>query len=579
MTDEKPLKSRSLGELSRRSLVTRIAGLGTGLALASTNLIAAREMSIAAASTHSTSPNERYGMRTQSSSDDIVSTSAGQVRGVETNNVSSFKGIPFAASPLGDLRWRAPQPVETWTGVLDATDFCTDCIQALGLEDIQTTPSEDCLCLNVWRPAGTSADAALPVLVWVHGGGYVGGGSSIPIYDGSAFASQGMIVVTFNYRVGRLGFFAHPALIEAGEGYVGNYGLLDQIQALEWVQENIAAFGGDPGRVTIAGESAGGASVIHLMTSPIVGDLFHQAVVMSGGGRNALIVRPMAEDELLGFSAPTVDAAFALENGIRGRDAEALEALRQLDPEILAGREDLEQLAKVILLGGSLTGVPVIDDAVIVGQPQDHFLSGTSKQIPILIGSTAIDVPTVFPPSKISPLRWFGDDEDAAREAYGFGDDRFLGPQDLITLLLSIGADMTMHEAAHFVASTMKNAGQPSWVYRFTYTAESTRPEQVAQAHSGELPFMFDTLEARYGDAVTANDQAMASAFHTYIGNFVRTGDPNGAALPEWPEVVPSEFNLMNFTLDDGPVYGADPRPGVPLVARAWERQIAEQES
>jgi para-nitrobenzyl esterase len=326
-------------------------------------------------------------------------------------------------------------------------------------------------------------------MVWIHGGGYVGGGTSIPIYDGSGFAAQGIVVVSFSYRLGRIGFFAHPALVAANEGYVGNYGLLDQIFALEWVRENIAAFGGDPDRVTLVGESAGGASVIHLMTSPIVGDLFHQAVVLSGGGREALIVRAMEDHSLLGFAAPTVDAAPAREHDISGDGPEALAALRELDPEILTGREDLEQLAKMILLGGSLTGVPVIDGEVIAGQPQSHFLDGTAKDIPIIIGSTAIDVPTVFPPSKLDPFSWFGEDKSAAREAYGVGDDFFFDAEQLVSLLLSIGSDMTMHEPAHFVASTMKEAGQPAWVYRLPIQPNRRGLNRWARATLVSFPF------------------------------------------------------------------------------------------
>lgn len=198
----------------------------------------------------------------------IVTTESGNVQGASAEGVTVFKGIPYAAAPVGNLRWRAPRPVTPWTDTHQATAFGADCAQAPGQsEPIETTPAEDCLYLNVWTPA-TSAANTYPVMVWIHGGGFVGGDSSILWYDGTAFAQQGIVVVSFNYRLGRLGFFAHPALLAANEGLVGNFGLMDQIAALRGVERNIAAFGGDPNAVTVVGESAGGASVLSLLTSP-----------------------------------------------------------------------------------------------------------------------------------------------------------------------------------------------------------------------------------------------------------------------------------------------------------------------
>jgi para-nitrobenzyl esterase len=424
----------------------------------------------------------------------------------------------------------------------------------------------------VWLPAGAGPGAALPVLVWVHGGGYVQGGTSIPFYDGSAFARHGIVVVSVNYRLTRFGFFAHPAVTAGTTGPVANFGYLDQIAALEWVRDNVAAFGGDPARITLAGESAGGASVLHLLTSPLVDRLFHQAVVLSGGGREALIARPMSDGRLSDLTAPVIDGAFAVLHGIVGDGPDALAQLRALDPQVVAGDEDLEKLAELMLFGGGLPGVPVVDGKLVVGEPEDRFLIGDATAVPIVIGSTALDIPLHFPPNRVAPLEYFGEDEEAARAAYGVADPHLLDPEALVRLLLSIGADMTMHEPAHFVAASMQRAGCPAWVYRFTYTAESTRPDQSAQVHAGELPFLFDALPARYGDAVTDRDRASARAFHTYVANFVRTGDPNGDGLPAWPRVVEDEYDLMHFTAGDGPVFGPDPRPGVPLVARARAR-------
>ena len=508
---------------------------------------------------------------------DIVQTTSGPVTGLIQDDVAAYKGIPYAAPPLGELRWAPPQPVSAWTEPLAATDFCHDCMQVTGPESIQTEPSEDCLCLNVWRPYGdVMIDALLPVVIWIHGGGYVGGGSSIPWFDGAAFARQGIVLVSFNYRLARFGFFAPSALIENSEAPYANYGYLDQIAVLHWVQENISRFGGDPARVTLMGESAGGSSVVHLMTSPVVEDgLFQQAVVLSGAGRLALLDRPLKHPGFGHLSATNVDNLFSASAGVSGSSPEALEELRALPAGELVGDLDMEKLVERKLIGGPLVGVPATDGEIVAGQPQDHFLNGTAKLMPVLIGTTAIDVPTHFAPNKLHPLGWFGPDEDAARAAYGFGDHQFLLPPDLIQLNLAIGADITMHEPAHFIASTMHNAGFDAWVYRFTYTAESTRPEHTEQVHAGELPFLFDNLAAKYGDAVTEQDEATAAAFNTYVSNFVKSGNPNSDGLPDWPPITPAEFDVMNFTLDDGPVFGPDPRPSVALVSAAQERHLA----
>lgn len=507
----------------------------------------------------------------------IVQTTTGPITGLIDTDVTAYKGIPYATPPLDTFRWVAPQEITPWTDPLAANDFCSDCMQVVGPEALQTTPSEDCLGINIWQPTGAAPDAALPVLLWIHGGGYVAGGSSIPWYDGTPFARQGLVVVSFNYRLGRFGFFIPSALEKNTDPPYGNYGYLDQITVLHWVQNNIAAFGGDPTRVTLVGESAGGASVIHLITSPAVeAGLFHQAVILSGGGREALLDRPWTPQHSFEMTASEVDTLFATSVGIIGHGQKQLDKLRAVPAEKLVGDLDLVQLLKTRLFGGTFAGVPVVDGEIVQGQPQDHFLDSTAKQLPVIIGSTGTDIPTHFPPSLVHPLAWFGPDEKAAKDAYGFGDDRSLGISQHLELLQEIGVDLTMHEPAHFIASTMQQAGHPSWVYRFTYTAESTRPEHLSQIHSGELPFLFDHLAARYGDAVTANDQNTATAFNTYISNFVKTGDPNGNDLPQWPAITPGEFDVMNFTLDDGPVFGPDPRPTVALVATARERHKGE---
>lgn len=526
-----------------------------------------------------------------------VTTESGDVQGITENGLDVFKGIPYAAPPVGDLRWREPQPVEPWTGVLETIDFVHDCMQQLtDFEPIQTTLSEDCLYLNVWRPTYADPGDNLPVMVWIHGGGFVGGGTSIPFYDGSAFARQGIVVVSMNYRLGRFGFFAHPALITACEGMVGNFGYMDQIAALRWVQANIPNFGGDPQKVTIIGESAGGASVLALLTSPLTDGLFQQAMVMSGGGRQPIITRAMTGGTAQAPSADQVDAAFAASLGIEGEDAAALAAMRAIPAEDLAAGLDLSAVLQVGLscrireltdpanydpaCRPGYSGTQIIDGMIVTDTPEAIIRSGQAHNVPIIIGSTAADLFEFFPPSVTDPYSYFGDDAGAARRHYelpflaravlvlrGQGELRDYIP------LLSIGADMTMHEPARFVAREMTAQGQPAWLYRFTYTAESTRPESERQSHAGELPFMFDALAAKYGDVVTASDTQAAQAFNTYVGNFVKFGNPNGSGLPLWP-MFDGQFNLMDFTLEDGPVYGPDPRAdGIRLVERAADAQ------
>lgn len=218
---------------------------------------------------------------------ETVTVETGKLKGPAAGGVVSFKGIPYAAPPVGDLRWRPPQPAARWSSVRDAAAYGHDCMQLPFPSDaapLGTTPAEDCLVLNVWAPKHRTGK--LPVLVWIYGGGFVNGGSSPAVYDGSQFAKRGLVFVSFNYRLGRFGFFAHPALSKEGkDGLLGNYGYMDQIAAMKWIQRNIAAFGGDPHQVTVFGESAGGGSVHMLMTSPLAVGLFQRAIVESGGGR------------------------------------------------------------------------------------------------------------------------------------------------------------------------------------------------------------------------------------------------------------------------------------------------------
>ena len=276
-----------------------------------------------------------------------VRVDTGDLQGEVADGVDAFKGIPFAAPPVGDLRWRPPQPAAPWTGVRQATEFGANCMQGRGGgpppsagaragapaptpapppgAPVVQAPSEDCLFLNVWRPASATPKAKLPVMVWIHGGGFTGGSGASPNTSGAQFARQGVVLVSANYRLGRFGFFAFPALSrERPDETKGNYAYMDQIAALQWVRRNIAAFGGDPTNVTIFGFSAGGVSVHSLLASPMARGLFHKAIAQSGGSRDSVLTaRPMREDGVdpnYPVSAETIGIGFARSMGIEGTD-------------------------------------------------------------------------------------------------------------------------------------------------------------------------------------------------------------------------------------------------------------------
>ena len=489
----------------------------------------------------------------------IVTFESGSVEGVSADGVISFKGIPFAAPPLAELRWRPPQPVVKWSDVRPAKAYGQDCIQVPVPGDaapLGSTLSEDCLYVNVWRSAGANA-AQLPVMVWIHGGGYVNGGSSAAIFDGSAFARQGIVLVSINYRLGRFGFFAHPALTAGTDRPLANYGYMDQIAALQWVQRNIGAFGGDPGRVTIFGESAGGGSVLDLVASHTGEGLFHGAIALSGGGRQFLGGLKLAEETPLGPSAEEIGVSFAKGMGIRDTGPDGLAALRALPAEKILGKLNMiALLANEILPFMSLRYArgPVIDGTVVKGLPADVLAADGAKSVPLIIGATSADLGVQFPPSRAKLFASFGAYADEAMALYDPD-----GKTAFKILRAEVGADRTMQEPARFIARQVAGAGHAAWIYRFDYIAESERAAATGAGHASELPFVFDTLDARFGDKVTDKDRAMAKAFNAYFANFAKGGDPNGAGLPDWPKVDPSRSDIMMLSRDDGPVFGADP--------------------
>jgi para-nitrobenzyl esterase len=483
-----------------------------------------------------------------------VKTDSGTVQGAHENGLLVFKGIPFAAPPTGENRWRAPQPMAKWKGVRQTTQYGSDCAQLPFPSDaapLGTPPSEDCLYMNVWAPEH-AAGAKLPVMVWIYGGGFVNGGSSPAVYAGTHFAQDGVVFVSFNYRVGRFGFFAFPALSQEQKGQpLNNYAYMDQIAALQWVKRNIGGFGGDPGDVTIFGESAGGGSVLALVSSPMAKGLFEKAIVESGGGRDALLgVRYLDKTSPAGLpSAEAVGEAFAKSVGITGTGPEALAALRALPAEKIIGGLNMASMGQQARIYGG----PIEDGMIVSQTPQQALESGNYNKVPLMIGANGADIG--FPRWHTLDETWaaFGPKADEAKAAYDPS-----GSGSVMMVGWKIGADLMMIEPARYVAKMIAEAGLPSYEYRFSYVAESIRKQVPGAFHATEIPFVFDTVKDKYGPALTDADEKASQQMHAYWVNFAKTGDPNGGGLPNWPRYSGATDELMDFT-NNGPVPGPDP--------------------
>jgi para-nitrobenzyl esterase len=481
-----------------------------------------------------------------------VTVDSGKLQGAAQGGLSSFKGIPFARPPVGDLRWRPPQAVAKWQGVRAATNYGADCMQLPFPSDaapLGMKPAEDCLYLNVWRPANV-AGRKLPVLVWIYGGGFVNGGSSPAVYDGSPFARDGIIFVSFNYRLGRFGFFAHPALsVEQAGGPLANYAIMDQIAALEWVRRNIAAFGGDPGNVTICGESAGGMSVHVLMTSPEAAGLFQRAIVQSGGGRASLLRgRPLAGGP---DSAESIGVAFAQQAGIEGTGMQALQKLRALPAESVVNGLNLASMGGAA--AATYAGGPVLDGKILPAEPATLYAEGKAARVPLMVGANSLDIGFMRGKTVDELLAQFGANADKARTVY-----EVKSTDDVGKVAFRMGGDQTMGEPARYVARELAARGQSVYEFRFSYVAESLRKEWPGATHASDIPFAFDTVAARYGKDLTAQDAAAAHAMHAYWVAFAANGKPEVTGQPAWPAYEAKSDLIMDFT-NTGPVAGPDP--------------------
>ncbi|MGL3823228.1 carboxylesterase/lipase family protein [Sphingopyxis sp. R3-92] len=442
-----------------------------------------------------------------------VATDSGAVTGATADGISSFKGIPFAAPPVGAGRWSAPAPVAPWTAPRDATAYGPDCMQnpLPGIQAGSRPMSEDCLTLNVWTPKPAKG-AKLPVMVWIHGGGFVGGSGTLPETDGTLLAKRDVVIVSFNYRLGRFGFFAHPAL-----GKDGNWGLMDQIAALKWLQRNIGAFGGDPAKVTIFGESAGGESVSRLMASPLTKGLFARAIVASGGGRDdwPTLADAQAKGQAFGTRANAADAA----------------ALRALPADKVLGTIALMSKEEDRYSG------PITDGTIVPAGADAIFAAGQQARVPYIIGSNDDElgfIPAPFRAMINGPVeKGLGAAAATVKAAYASEDEANR----------RMGGDVIFAEPALAFGLSQAGAGAPTFLYRFGYVAEAQRKPDVGAVHASDVAFQFGNLAP---DAAAA-DRAAAKLIGDYWTNFAKAGDPNGGGLPLWSRLDPAAPQLLSI--------------------------------
>lgn len=448
-----------------------------------------------------------------------LSIESGKIEGSQSGPIRIFKGIPYAAPPIGPLRWRPPQPPHSWNGVRGATSPSSACPQ-LGRyppdAPLEAT-SEDCLTLNIWSPA-TSSAAKFPVMVWIHGGGLTDGSGSVPQYAGEKLAERGVVIVTINYRLGVLGFLAHPDLNkESSYGASGNYGLLDQIAALKWVKRNIAAFGGDPDQVTVFGQSSGSFSVSMLVASPLAKGLFRRAIGQSGG-----VFEPVELD-------PSFTPEGAADAGVRFANRSGARTLA-----------DLRSMSVEALLKTPFRPQFNIDGHVLPASPYDIYAAGKENRVDLLLGTNASEGTFFFDPTSVTVANF----------------DSVMGRTYPSLLLKAVGASPGKSDAEARAAAVSLDTdmrfrwGMWAWArhasrngtgkvffYRFNRRA-AYRPGHpyfgLGATHGAEMPYVFGALDPRAANWTPA-DQKLASEIQQYWTNFAKIGDPNGAGLPPWP--------------------------------------------
>jgi len=460
------------------------------------------------------------------------------------STVSVFRGIPFAAPPVGDLRWREPQPAVAWSGTRQATEFAPRCMQQALYSDMMfrsPAPSEDCLYLNVWSPAQLDRvpRGKLPVLIYVHGGGFMAGDGSEKRYDGAALAKQGIVVVTINYRLGVFGFFSHPELTANSPHHAsGNYGLLDQAAALAWVKRNIAAFGGDPNHVTIGGESAGSIAVSALMASPLSRDQIVGAIGESGAAMQKLTPPALADAERKG-------EAFAQSIG-----TPTLAALRAMPADQLLAAQ------------GNAHDMPfdmVIDGYFLTEPPSVTFGSGKAARVPLLVGSNSQEAPGTAVIGEGLPTvaayhagltRMLGDRANAVFALYPAGTDA-----DVMPMATAIASDDFLALPTWKWFDLQRQTGAPTYYYYYTHVRPrflldpGSRPAWGA-VHSAEIEYALGNLDINPIYAWTDADRKVSATMSAYWANFIKTGNPNGAGLPVWPKASLDAGKIRRQVID-----------------------------
>jgi para-nitrobenzyl esterase len=465
---------------------------------------------------------------TNSAANGAIKVDGGLVSGTIAGGVTIFKGVPFAAPPIGDLRWKPPQPVSPWTGVRQCEAFRPECPQApYPAGSLYYSPpqpqSEDCLYLNIWSTAG-SRDKQ-PVMVWIHGGALTRGSGSGRYYEGAELAKKGVVLVTINYRLGPFGYLAHPELTaESPNHSSGNYGVLDQIAALKWVKRNIAAFGGDPGRVTIFGESAGSWSVNALVATPLAKGLFHRAIGESGGSFGPMT--HLKEDLPKLPSGEKVGVAFAKAAG-----ADSLNALRAVPAEKIVDvfNNDAE--------GKKFRTQPVVDGWVLPDEIRNIFAKGKQNDVPVIVGSNANEMTTLTIPATV-PKTMDGYRKlveaqygEAGREfdaVYPVKSESDIGPAYLGILRDAIFT-LPMRTWARMTGTGRSKA----WLYQFTHVPPNPNSKYLGAYHAAEIVYVFHNL-ARQNQTYQETDQKLADQMSSYWVNFAASGDPNGKGLPQW---------------------------------------------
>ena len=487
----------------------------------------------------------------------VVHTSHGPIQGAFSGvapDIRAFKGIPFAAPPTGELRWRTPQPVTAWTDVRDATAFGPRCYQQAleeGFYAMEPQPmSEDCLFLNVWTGA-SSSDANLPVMVWIHGGAFIVGSGSEAGYQGDRLAQDGVVVVTVNYRLGLLGFFAHPQLSAESElGASGNQGLYDQIAALQWVQANIAAFGGDPANVTIFGESAGSISVCYLVATPLAKGLFQKAIGQSGGcfAKHPTLSTSVAEFPLLATPGVTDNSGYGVGQSIAAAfsaetdDADVITKMREMSPDDIAARLlDMQ----VIVPWRSI----YVDGVMFPKQMRSLMSNGGASHVDSIVGSTkdeGVMLWSQVPETSID--EWQSNIQTstpkfAERLIEAYTAD---AQKSTKTATQEIMSDAIFTSEMRTWAQHVENQGKNAFVYIFNHAPPlSEFGRSLGAFHGGEIQYVFQSHVGENADDDTPvlwddSDRKVASMMRQYWVNFAKTGNPNGDGLSEWPRYTAS---------------------------------------